>query len=111
MIEQTPAVILAKMRFLARREVGRTPFWICEGPFRAREVLGFRCSLMVSESYFKHSKMRAPVAPPPGSATEWRMQDFTRFCNVFVFEHFFPSSTNKYNVCQFSRHGVGYPRT
>ena len=32
MIEQTPAVILAKMRFLARREVGRAPFWICDGP-------------------------------------------------------------------------------
>ena len=34
-IEQTPAVILAKMRFLARREVGRAPFWICDGPFSA----------------------------------------------------------------------------
>ena len=32
-IEQTPTVILAKMRFLARREVGRAPFWICGGPF------------------------------------------------------------------------------
>ena len=32
-IEQTiMAVILAKMRFLARREVGRAPFWICDGP-------------------------------------------------------------------------------
>ena len=33
-IEQTPAVFLAKMPFLDRREVGRAPFWICDGPFK-----------------------------------------------------------------------------
>ena len=31
-IEQTPAVFLVKMPFLARREVGQAPFWICDGP-------------------------------------------------------------------------------
>ena len=34
MIEQTPVVLLAKLAFLARREVGpRAPFWKCDGPF------------------------------------------------------------------------------
>ena len=34
MIEQTPAVFLANMPLLARREVGRAQFWICDGPYK-----------------------------------------------------------------------------
>ena len=54
--EQTPAVILAKMRFFARREVGRAPFWICDGPLRALEALGiFDARSCYLSLIFKHS--------------------------------------------------------
>ena len=78
-----PAIFLPKLPFLARREVGRAPFWICDGPFW---VLFWARFMRMWYSF----QWQWPPLPPPPPGVPYRL--------VRIYAHAFDAKCNDWFV-------------